>query len=82
MLQRLVLNLAKKMYRKDIRLDEVTYQLLAALVVQNTVGPNNPREAALIRSAIYRMAEQDLPEQQFKDIVSSATTLEKVVYDL
>lgn len=76
------MNLMTKMHRKQLRLDELTNQLLFALVQQNSTEDKTAKEAAIMRSAIYRMAQQDLPEEQFKEIVAAATDLEKVVLDI
>lgn len=72
--------MAKKMYRKDLRLDELTNQLLIALVQHNSTSTKMAKEAAIMRSAIFRMAQQDLSNDEFESVVQAAAELEKVVY--
>lgn len=73
-----MLTLTKKTIRKQFRFDYVTLALLDALLEQNATH----NESAVVRSAIYRMAQQDLSAEQFTTLVTQSVNMHKVVTDL
>lgn len=65
-----------KVIRENLRLDVLSSELLVALVEKMPEGKKNKSE--LIRSAIYRIAKEDLSSGEFYDVVQKALDIEKV----
>lgn len=65
--------------RENIRIDDLTYQLLLALIQQQLDFNNNKvTKSEVYRRAVYRMAKEDLPEEDFKAIVTNMSDIERL----
>lgn len=63
--------------RENIRVDELTYQLLLALITHNT-DKKRVTKSEIYRKAIYNLAKQELPEDEFAAIVNYVSDSEKL----
>lgn len=63
--------------RENIRVDELTYQLLLALITKHT-DKKRITKSEIYRKAIYNLAKQDLDEEEFTAIVNYVADLEKI----
>lgn len=67
-----------KNYREQIRTDELTEQLVLTLISKNLDNYNKISKSELYRKAIYRMAKEELSEEEFAAVVTGITDMQRI----
>ena len=70
--------MAAKPFSDLIRVDTLTSQLISALILKLSTDDNKISKSELYRSAIYRMAKQELTEEEFQEILLGAIDLDRM----
>ena len=70
--------MAAKQYREQIRIDMLTSELVFALI--NKLSPDEKQiaKSEVYRSAIYRMAKEELTDEEFQEVLLGATDLDRM----
>lgn len=67
-----------KQFREQIRIDMLTSELLFALITKLTTDEKKVTKAEIYRTAIYRMAKEELSPEEFQEVLLSATDLDRI----
>lgn len=67
-----------KNFREQIRVDLLTSQLIYSLIDKMSTDENKMTKSDLYRSAIYRMAKEELSPEEFAAVVQSSMDLENI----
>lgn len=70
--------MAAKHIREQIRVDKLTSQLIYALLEKLNTPEKKMSKSELHRTAIYRMAKEELTAEEFQEILLGATDLERM----
>ena len=70
--------MAAKKFQDLIRVDMLTSQLIFALIAKLSTEDNKVSKSEIYRSAIYRMAKEELTEAEFQEILLGATDLDRM----
>lgn len=67
-----------KDFREQIRVDMLTSELIFALIDKLSTEEKKMSKSEIYRTAIYRMAKDELPAETFTEILLGATDLERI----
>lgn len=72
--------MAAKQFREQIRVDMLTAELVYALIDKLTPADaeKQVKKAEIYRTAIYRMAKEELSPEEFQKILMSATDQDRM----
>ncbi|MGN7119060.1 hypothetical protein ACTHQ8_22730 [Lysinibacillus odysseyi] len=70
--------MAAKHFREQIRVDMLTSQLIYALLEKLSTSEKKMSKSELHRTAIYRMAKEELTAEEFQEILLGATDLDRM----
>lgn len=70
--------MASKEFREQIRVDMLTSELMFALIDKLSTDEKRVTKSEIYRTSIYRMAKQELTEEEFREILLGATDLDRI----
>jgi hypothetical protein len=67
-----------KQFREQIRVDMLTSQLMFELINKMSTNQKKMTKSELFRTAVYRMAKEELSPDEFTQAVNAALDLENI----